>query len=200
MKTGMLHSLLLLFILAAVAPATENPRQAPILIGKIELSFGMPRDAALAALKTKSDYLVTKMRDSRWVVSDKAAGQAIAILTFDQRERLWRVQKNWTPGSDSAMAFAQALYNLAEQMLREDPSTRPQSCSLSTPASLYIGPYAWVRDPGQPDLDVREIDLKCPKGTIQIYINRTTDVTRGGPLRPIIERVLLYELVNSPSS
>ncbi len=198
MKTDAAHSLLLLFVLAAGNLAIE--RQAPVFIGNIELSLGMPRDAVLAALKTRSNYLLTKTRDSIWVVSDKAAERAVAILTFDQRGRLQRVQKNWTPASDSAMAFAQALYNLADQMPPAGPSAQPQPCTLSTLKSSYVGPYAWVRDPGHPDLDVRKIELKCPKETIQIYINQPTDVTRAGPLQPIIERVLLYESISSPSN
>jgi hypothetical protein len=199
-KRGLLHSLLLLFVLAAATPAGENQTQAPILIGNVELSLGMSRDSALAELKAKSKYLLSKMRDSRWVVSDKSAAHAVAILTFDQQGRLLRVQKNWTPASDTAMGFAEALYNLAEQLKPEGTSGQSHSCTLSTSENSYVGPYAWLRDPGQPDLNVREIDLKCPKETIQVYIGQPTDVTRAGGLHFAIDRVLLYESISNPSN
>jgi hypothetical protein len=198
-KRGLFHSLLLLFVLAAIAPAGENHTQAPILIGNVELSLGMPRDAALAALRAKSNYLLTKTRNSRWVVSDKEAELPVAILTFDQHGRLWQIQKNWTPASDSSAAFAQALYSLAGQMPAEDTGGQSHSCVLSTLQNSYVGPNAWLRDPGQPDLNVREIDLKCPKETIQIYINEPTDVTRSR-WQPIIGRALLYESISDPSN
>lgn len=184
MRAPFRSCLLLLFTLLAVSPAREDERQTRISVGDIGLGLGMPKATALAALRVNSNYLLTKMSDSRWVVSDKAAERAVAILTFDQDGRLWRVQKNWTPTSDSALPFAEALYDLAQQMPSENRDGQRHSCILSAMENSYVGPYAWVRDPGQPDLEVREIDLQCANKAIQIYINQTTDVTRGGPCDP----------------
>src|SRR5260370_28711777 len=93
-KRGLLHSLPLLFVLATATPAGENQTQSLILIGNVGLSLGMSRDAALAELKAKSKYLLSKMRDSRWVVSDTSAARAVAILSFDHQGRLLREHKN----------------------------------------------------------------------------------------------------------
>lgn len=211
MKRGIVHSLLLLFALATVGPATENRTQKSILIGNIELSLGMPRDAVLEELRTRTNYLLTKLGHSAWVVSDKKVIRAVAILSFDRYGRLWRVQKNWTPAVDcsmsgktplqvvSAMAFAQELYKLAEQMPDEDSGSGLHSCTLSVSRRLPVGPYAWLRDPGQPDIEVREVDLTCTKETIQLYIDQPTDATRSNAGILGIEKVLLYESIGGAS-
>lgn len=211
MRTIFLHTLLLLFVIAAVGSTGENKAQKSVVVGNVELSLGMSRDAALTALRTKTDYLLTKLGESEWVVSDKRTNRAVAILSFDQHGGLWRVQKNWTPASDysvhgeippqgaSARAFAQALYKLAEQIPDEEPGLKSHSCTLSASHRLPVGPYAWLWDPGQPDIDIREIDVTCVKETIQIYISQPTETTRTSAGILGIERVLLYESVGSSS-
>jgi len=206
-KAIFLHSLLLLFVLATVSSTGANEKQNSILVGGVDLSLGMSRDAVLTALRKKTNYLLTKLGESEWVVSDKLANTAVAILGFDQYGGLWRVQKNWTPASDyplhgeippqgeSAHAFAQALYDLAEQMPGEEPGRRSHSCTLSVSRRLPVGPHAWLRDPGQPDMDIHEIDVTCARETIQIYIDQPTEATRING----VEKVLLYESVGSSS-
>lgn len=212
MKTICLHFLLLLCVLVGVSSTETNKTHTSILVGNVEVSLGMSRDAVLTALRKRTNYLLTKLGESGWVVSDKQTSSAVAILNFDQYRGLWRVQKNWTPAPDyavhgeipplgvSAIALAQALYKLAEQMPDEEPGRKLHSCTLSVSRRLPVGPYAWLHHPGQPDVDIREIDLTCAKETIQIYIDQPTDATQATANLLWIEKVLLYESVGNASN
>jgi hypothetical protein len=198
----------LFFVLAAsIFAGAKNPQKS-IWVGNVELSFGTPRGAVLTALRKKTDYLVTKLGESEWVASDKRTSQAVAILSFDQQRRLWRVQKNWTPETQysvggeipvTAMAFTEALFKLADQMGHEDSNRSLRSCALSVSRRSPVGPNAWLVHPGRPDMDIREVDLTCAEDTIQIYIDRPTEATKSVSGTLGIEKVMLYESVGSPS-
>jgi len=207
-KTMFLNLLMLLSVLAVSNATGPNNTPTPIWVGNVELSLGMSRAAVLAALK--ANYLLTKSGQSGWVASDRRTSHAAAILSFDEHGGLSRVQKNWTPVPDytpgnpavervSAIAFAQALYKLAEQMPDEN-GRKLHSCSLSVSERLPVGPHAWLVHPGKPDIDIREVDLTCTRETIQIYIDQPTEATRATASTLGIEKVLLYESVDALES
>lgn len=215
MKIILLHLLLLLLLFAAPGSTAPSTTQRLIKVGNVELSLGMPKRVVLTTLKTKTNYLLTKLGETGWVASDKGTSHAVAILTFDDKGGLSRVQKNWTPVSDnstagempgyvvsrsvqeqrlSAMAFAQALYGLAEQMSEDESGRKLHACTLSASDRLVVGPDAWINHPGEPDLRIREVDVTCGQSTIEIYINLPTMGTRGQQAQSI-QKVLLYESV-----
>lgn len=178
---------------AAEGVGAEAGTGAPMVLGPVPLTIGMPRDAAVAALRSQGDFLVTDLGESRWAVADKKAMSAVAVLTFDRSDRLRRIEKNWTPVPDTAVAFAEALYQLADQMRAAGGAPDPQPCTLSTSRSSSTSPYARWRDPGRPDMEIRRIELRCRERTVEIHIHAPTDVTRPADYYLHVERVLLYE-------
>lgn len=190
-----LHLLVLLCSLAAGAPARADSPGTPVAVGTVQLSLGMSRVAVRAALSGNAAYLVSRLGESRLVVSDTKASRALAILTFDGQGRLVRVEINRTPEADGALAFALALHAVAEEVAPGPPGERGQPCTWSVARKLPVGPYAWLRDPGKPDVDVREIRLTCGKRAILIHARVPTEATKAVARVLAAEKVLLYESV-----
>lgn len=187
--------LVLLCSLAAGPPARADSPPTPVAVGTVQLSLGMSRVAVRAALRANAAYLVSNLGESRLVVSDTKASRAVAILTFDGRGRLVRVEINRTPEADGALAFALALHAAAEEVAPGGP----QPCTWSVARKLPVGPYAWLRDPGKPDVDVREIRLTCGKRAILIHARVPTDATKAVARVLAAEKVLLYESIGEAS-
>ncbi len=95
----------------------------------------------------------------------------------------------------SAMSFAQALYKLAEQMAEDEPDRKLRSCTLSVSERLAVGPYAWTSHPGEADMHIREVNVRCGQSTIEIYIDLPPKATGDHP--EFIQKVLLYESVGA---
>lgn len=189
-----LHLPVLLALGAAAGSARADSPQTPVMVGDVPLSLGIDRAAARAALKANSAYLVSRLGESRLVVVDTKVSRALAILTFDRQGRLVQVQNNRTPDSDTALAFALALHEVAEAVA-QGPAERRQPCTWSAARKLPVGPYAWLRDPGKPDVDLREIHLTCGKRAILIHVRMPTGATKVVGDVLAVERVLLYESV-----
>ncbi len=198
MTTHLVLPVALLASLVAAPSVRAEPAQASIAVGNASLRLGMTRDAAGAALRANASYLVSRLGDAQLVVADTKAQQAVAILTFDRRGRLVRVQKNWTPASDGAPAFASSLFDLAERLCPGDSGGGRCGCTLTVSRRLPVGPYAWLRDPGKPDVDVREVSLTCGGGTMVVHLRRPTDATKVVDHVLGIEKALLYESVGEP--
>lgn len=201
MKARLLRRLLLFALWVVASPARSEQPQGSVAIGNAQVSLGMSRGAARVALQANKNHLITRMGGSQLVVTDAPTMQAVAILTFDRNGRLSRVEKNWTPASlpPEAETFAIALYDLAEQMTPRDTGDGQRPCTLSVSRRSPVGPHAWLRDPGKPDLDVREVRLSCGDQAIQIYVYRPSDATK--VLAPMfgIRRVLLYQSTGDSS-
>jgi hypothetical protein len=193
MTTHLIPPVALLVSAMAVTCARADQAQDSIAVGNTSLRLGMTRDAAGAALRSNKNYLVSRLGDTQLVVADTKAQLAVAILTFDGRGRLVRVQKNWTPASDGAPAFASSLYDLAQRMCPGDSGGC--GCTLAVSRRLPVGPYTWLRDPGKPDLDVREVSLTCGSETMVVHLRRPTDATKVVDHVLGIEKALLYESV-----
>ena len=191
------YSLLGIVLLIVTSPAVgQHKPKASATIGNVELRLGMPRDAALTSLRAARYLFVSKVGNSRWVVSDRNTQRAAAILFFDQQGKLRRIEKNLTPTSDTALDFALSLLSAVEQTAAEKNGS-PPSCAVSVSQKAVVGPHAWIRAPGEPDLQVREMNLACPNETIRIYIQEATDVTRGTFVGEVLGKALIYEVIGS---
>ncbi len=190
-----LRLLALFCSLAAGPPARADSPPTPVMVGTVQLSLGMSRVAVRAALQGNAAYLVSNLGDSRLVVSDTKASRALAILSFDGRGRLVLVEINRTPDTDGALAFALALHAAAEEVAPGEPGEPQQPCTWSVARKLPVGPYAWLRDPGKPDVDVREIRLKCGKRAILIHARVPTEASKAVARVLAAEKVLLYESI-----
>jgi len=191
------YKLLGIVLLIVTSPAVgQHKPKASAIIGNVELRLGMPRDAALTALRATTHLFVSKVGDSRWVVSDRNTQHAAAILSFDPQGKLRGIEKNLTPASGTALDFALSLLSAMEQTVAEKNGS-PLSCTLSVSQKAVVGPYAWTRAPGEPDLQVREMSLACPNETVRIYIQEATDVTRGTFVNEVLGKALIYEVIGS---
>ena len=184
MKPGLLFQCLLIVEMTFPAAAANS-----IDIGGEPMQLGAARGPALSAMHENNHFLTTKTPDGRWVVSDRAAKRAVAILSFDSDDRLAQVEKNWTPGTQSSTEFAGALFQIVEQA----QSATGSSCKLTASRRSLTGPNAGLRDPGKPDLSVRQLDLVCGGRNFHIYINEPTMASLATKEVFKIPNVLLYE-------
>lgn len=190
MKSGLLFQCLLL-VEMTVPVAAANSLEAC----GVQLELGTAREPTLRAMAKDKNCLTTKMRDGRWVVSDRPAKRAVAILSFDSNDRLVRVEKNWTPAAGSSADFAGAFFHLVEQAQAAGES----ACQLTASRRLLMGPNAPLRDPGRPDLNVSELHLVCGQKEFHIYINEPTVASLATKEVFKIPNVLLYESISRHS-
>lgn len=158
----------------SVSLGAQNPSKLTIRVANTELSWVMSQQIVLETLKKNENNLVFPQKnESEWLVLDKQAKQASAILHFDKQGKLLRIERNWTPASDSADDFAKALYNIASQHAFGN-------CVVAT-----------AHD-SEPQGVTDEVVLGCEKGGIRIFHMEA----EAGETK--LSRAVLYEVIERP--
>jgi len=162
-----------LFVIAAISVSlgAQTPTKPTIRIANTDLSWEMSRQIALDTVRKNENNLVVRGNDeSEWWVIDKQAKHASARLHFDEQGKSSRIDRNWTPVSNTADDFAKALYNMASQHTFGD-------CVVAT---------SHDSEPGD---ESEEVFLGCEKGGIRII---HTQVEAG---ETKLSTAMLYEVL-----
>jgi hypothetical protein len=166
-------------LIAAISAslAAQTPTKSTIRVANTDLSWTMPKQAVLDALKKNENNLVVRARpkdESEWWVIDQQAKQASACLHFDEQGKLLRIDRSWTPTSSNADDFVKALYNLVSQH--------------KTFGDCVVGTSHDSEPHGESD----EVFVGCQKGGIRIT-HMQAEAEKGK-----ISTVSLYEIIERP--
>ena len=145
-------------LLAAIAPAAaaQPPSASDSLrLGTVNLSLGMPENAALEALERQFHVERARGAGDDWAVLKD--GNTVAIVSFSA-DQLARVSRTWmTTSLSSADLLAERLYTLAGQFATEG----------RTECTLAAKPYKVGGVEG------RIVTIACGDMSIQLIESRT---------------------------